>query len=67
MILKTQTKVFRKHFLRPIVANKPRNWIQSILCQKEIMIEYFYPNSNSNQPTFNKCIVKTVLSPRDWD
>ena len=41
--------------------------MQSILCQKEVIIGYFYPNFNSNQPsTFSKGIIKSVLSPRNW-
>ena len=55
----------------PTMVNKPRQWMQTLLVQKDVFIKHFYPNSNSNQPpafskpaTFSKCIIRTVLSPK---
>jgi len=63
---KLRQKILDNTFYLTLI-NRPRQWIQSILYQKDMTIEHFYPNSNSNQPlTFSKCIIKSVLSVRDY-
>jgi len=72
ILLMTEAKKLRlkylNNFLYPTLVHKSRQWMQSLLEQRGVTVEHHFPNSNTNQPpTFSKCIIKTILSPKDWE